>query len=76
MNEVQELVKQDIWEPVDKSIWQHQLVTVPKPDSTPQITTDLLPLNQFIISDCHPILNIKELFLEFQGVWVFSKLDL
>ncbi|MCP4536521.1 MAG: RNA-directed DNA polymerase, partial [Chloroflexi bacterium] len=74
--EVQEYVKQGIWEPVNKSLWQHQLVTVPKPDGSPRITTDLSPLNLFVIPDRYPLPRIKELFLELRGACIFSKLDL
>ncbi len=74
--EIQDYVAQGIWEPIDKSLWQHQLVTVPKPDGSPCITTDLSPLNQFVVPDRYPLPHIKDLFLELCGARVFSKLDL
>ncbi len=61
--EIQELVDQDIWKPIDKSVCQHQLVMVPKPDGTPCITTDLLLLNQFVVPGCFPLPHIKDLYL-------------
>ncbi len=68
--------EQGIWEPIDKSLCQHQLITVPKPDGSPCITMDLSLLNQFIIPDCYLLLLIKELFLELLGMHAFLKLDL
>ena len=65
-----------IWEPVDKSLWAHHMVTVPKADGGLRVTTDLSPLNNFVIPDRYPLPNPKDLFLELKGAKVFTKLDL
>ena len=66
----------DIWEPVDKSSWVHHMVTVMKPDGNIRVTTDLSPLNNYVIPDRYPLPSIKDLFLELKGAKVFTKLDL
>ena len=65
-----------IWEPVDRSQWVHHMVTVRKPQGGLRITTDLSPLNRYVVPDRFPLPNPRELFLELKGATVFSKLDL
>ena len=74
--EINYMVDQGIWEKVDKSEWVHQMVTVMKPNGQPRITTDLSPLNQYVIPERYPLPNVKDLFLELSGATIFSKLDL
>ena len=47
-----------------------------KPNGQPRITTDLSPLNLFVIPERYPLPNVKDLFLELSGATIFSKLDL
>ena len=49
--EIESMVQQDILEPCSKSNWAHAMVTVPKPDGSVRITTDLIPLNADVIPD-------------------------
>ncbi len=75
--EIQNMVQEGIWEKVEgSSPWAHGMVVVPKPDNGVRITTDLSPLNKFVIPQRHPIPIIKDLFLELKGATIFSKLDL
>ena len=74
--EVTAMEDMDIWESIDKSSWVHHMVTVPKADGGIRVTTDLSPLNKFVIPDRFPLPNPKDLFLELKGATVFSKLDL
>ena len=45
----------------------HGMVTVPKPEGGVHITTDLSPLNTYVVPETHPIPAIKEVFLELYG---------
>ena len=74
--EINYMVEQGIWEKADKSSWVHQMVTVMKPNGQPRITTDLSPLNLFVIPERYPLPNVKDLFLDLTGSTIFSKLDL
>jgi hypothetical protein len=74
--EIDYMVQEGIWEPIEKSEWVHQLVTVMRANGQPRITTDLSPLNKFVIPQRYPLPNIKDLFLELNGAKVFSKIDL
>ncbi len=65
--EVQVLMDDDIWELVERSRLQLQLVTVPKSDGSPRITADLSPLNQHMVPVRYPLPVIKDLFLELWG---------
>ena len=74
--EIDFMVKQGIWEKVEKSEWVHQMVIVMKPNGQPRITTDLSPLNQYVIPERYPLPHVKDLFLELSGATIFTKLDL
>ena len=74
--EIDYMVQQGIWEKAEKSSWAHQMVTVMKPNGQPRITTDLSPLNQYVVPERYPLPNVKDLFLELSGATVFTKLDL
>ena len=75
-DEIQNMDAAGIWEPVDRSQWVHHMVTVRKPQGGLRITTDLSPLNRYVVPDRFPLPNPRELFLELRGAAVFSKLDL
>ena len=75
-DEIQSMDAAGIWEPVDRSQWVHHMVTVRKPQGGLRITTDLSPLNRYVVPDRFPLPNPRELFLELKGATVFSKLDL
>ena len=67
--------KQGIWHKVDRSNWVHGLVTVDKPGGSVRITSDISPLNKYVIPVCYPMPHICELHLKFKKQKVFSKLD-
>ena len=75
LEEVRKMDADGIWEPVNRSQWVHGMVTVPKPEGGVRITTDLSPLNTYVVPETHPIPAIKEVFLELHGATVFSKMD-
>lgn len=75
-NEIKVMENLDIWEPVDKSTWVHHMVSVMKPDDNVRVTTDLSPLNSYVVPDRFPLPNPKDLFLELKGAKIFTKLDL
>ena len=56
-----------IWSPTAKSKCAHGMVVASKKDGGVRITSDLFPLNKFIIPDRHPLPLIEDLI---------SKLDL
>jgi transposase InsO family protein len=74
--ECQRMMDDGIWSPIDKSEWVHALVTVPKSDGTVRITTDLSPLNKYVVPERHQLPNIQELFLKLSGMKYYTKLDL
>uniref|UniRef100_A0A915JEB8 Reverse transcriptase n=1 Tax=Romanomermis culicivorax TaxID=13658 RepID=A0A915JEB8_ROMCU len=69
------MVKDDISEQVDgPGPWALNLVMVPKSNGNVQITTNFLPLNQFVIPDQHPLPRISDLYLQLKGTTIFLKL--
>lgn len=72
-DEVRVMDSLGIWEPMDKSKWVHNMVTIPKPGGGIRIMTDLSPLNKFVIPNRFPLPDPKDLL---KGATVFSKLDL
>ena len=72
--EIRQMDAAGIWEPVQTSQWAHGLVTVPKADGGVRITTDLTPLNPFVIPQRYPLPNIKDLYVELAGATVFNPL--
>ncbi|GFO43235.1 Pol polyprotein [Plakobranchus ocellatus] len=59
---------------MDRSSWVHQMVTVPKPNGYYRITTDLSPLNRYVVPEHFPLSNPNDLFLELRGATFFTKL--
>ncbi|GFO47389.1 Zf-h2c2 and rve domain containing protein [Plakobranchus ocellatus] len=74
--EIQNMDDLGIWQATDKSSWVHLMVTVPKPNGDYRITTDLSPLNRYVVPDRFPLPNPNDLFLELRGANVFTKLDI
>ncbi|GFN73690.1 transposon tf2-9 polyprotein [Plakobranchus ocellatus] len=73
--EIQNMDDLGIWGATDKSSWVHHMVTVPKPNGDYRISTDLSPLNRYVVPDRFPLPNPNDLFLELRGATVFTKLD-
>ena len=73
--EIDKMTDQGIWEPVNRSEWVHGLVTVPKAEGGVRLTTDLKPLNQYVIPETYPIPAIKDVLVELHGARIFTKLD-
>ena len=73
--EIARMDKEGVWEPVTQSEWIHGLVTVPKESGGVRITTDLSPLNHYVIAEAFPLPAIKDVLPELYGAKVFSKLD-
>ena len=67
MAEIKSMVDNGIWSPVDKSECAHAMVTVGKKDGGVRITSDLSPLNKYVIPDRHPLPRIEDLFLKLRG---------
>ncbi len=74
--ECQRMMDDGIWSPIDKSEWVHALVAVPKEDGTVRITTDLSPLNKYVVPERHQLPHIQELFLKLREMKYYTKLDL
>lgn len=75
--EIAQMVNDDVWERVDTPCaWALNLVTVPKSDRNVRITTDLAPLNQYVVPEKYPLPRINDLYLQLQGATIFSKLDI
>ena len=76
MAEIKSMVDNGIWSPVDKSKCVHAMVTVGKKDGGVRITSDLSPLNKYVIPDRHPLPRIEDLFLKLRGMSHYLKIDL
>ena len=74
--EVQSMIGNGIWSPIDKSDCAHGMVVVSKKDGGVRVTSDLSPLNKFVIPERHPFPHIEDLLLELRGMGYFSKIDL
>ena len=75
MAEIKSMIDNGIWSPVDKLECVHAMVTIGKKDGV-RITSDLSPLNKYIIPDYHPLPRIEDLFLKLHGKTHYSKIDL
>ena len=74
--EIRNMEAQGIWSPVDKSSWQHAMVVVPKKDGQLRITTDLSPLNKYVIPDRYPLPTLSDILLNLKSASLFTRLDL
>ena len=74
MTEIQNMMSSGIWSPVEKSECAQAMVTVGKKDGGVRITSDLSPLNKYIIPDRHPLPRIEELLLKLRGMHTSRKL--
>ena len=52
------------------------MVCVAKKGGGVRITSDLSPLNKYVVPDRHPLPLIEDLLLQLHGQRVFSKIDL
>ena len=75
-DEVKKVENDKIWESCPKTDWQHGLVAVMKPNGNVRITTDLSPLNAFVIPDRYPLPTPQDIFHKLSDCNVFSRLDL
>ena len=74
--EIQHMVDTGVWSPIDKSESAHAMVLVAKKDGGIRITSDLSPLNQYVVPHRHPLPLMEDLLLQLRGMTHFSKLDL
>ena len=74
--ELEQMVRDDILEPIDASPWVCNMVITPKPNDKIRICGDLRNTNKAIIPDKYPLPTIDELGKFFAGATVFSKIDL
>ena len=75
-NEIKAMIDAGIWSPIDKAECAHGLVCVSKKDGGVRITSDLSPLNKYIVPDRHPLPLIEDILLQLHGQQVFSQIDL
>ncbi|XP_030849310.1 uncharacterized protein K02A2.6-like [Strongylocentrotus purpuratus] len=74
---IQELVEQDIIEPVEEPTpWVSPVVIVPKPNGDIRICIDMRRVNEAIVRERHPIPTVDEILQELSTSKVFSKIDL
>ena len=73
---LQQMVVDDLIEPIYCSEWVHLMVTVLKKDGSVRICNDLQALNSQIIVDKFVLPSPDELFVHLAGARFFSKLDL
>ena len=72
-NEIKAMIDAGIWSPIDKAECAHGLVCVSKKDGSVRITSDLSPLNKYIVPDRHPLPLIEDILLQLHGQQVFLK---
>ncbi|CAH8583497.1 unnamed protein product [Dicrocoelium dendriticum] len=73
---IQEMISNDLIEPVNCSEWVHPMVTVLKKDGTVRICNDLKALNSQIVVEKFVLPTVDELLVKITGARFFSKLDL
>ena len=76
IKEIDLMEKQGIWSKVDRANWVHGLVTVDKPGGAVRITTDLSPLNKYVVPVRYPLPNIRDMYLKLQKAKYYTKLDM
>ena len=76
LKEVQAMADASIWSLIDKAESAHAMVCVAKKNGSLHITSDLSPINAFVVPDRHPIPFIEGILLQFRDQQVFSKIDL
>ena len=75
--ELDELLKLDIIEPVDgPTPWVNPIVVVPKANGRLRLCLDMRRANEAIVRGRHPIPTVEELLQAMNGATVFSKVDL
>ena len=74
--EIQAMINAGIWSPIEKAENAHGMVCVSKKDGSVRITSDLSPLNAFVMPDWHPLPLIEDILLQLRRQNVFSKIDL
>ena len=75
--EIDRMMSSGIWSPIDRSEWAHAIVAVNKSNSNEvRITSDLSPLNQFIVPVRHPHPPVSDSLLQLRGATHYTKLDL
>ena len=55
--------------------WCAGMVVVPRKSGAIRICVDLKPLNESVLQEVHPLLNVDETLAQLTGARVFSKLD-
>lgn len=76
-NQLRDLVKKDVLEPVQSSHWGTPLVPVLKPNGDIRICGDYkVTINRHLVDVRYPLPRIQEIFTALQGGELFSKLDM
>ena len=65
--ELEQMLKDDIIEPIDASPWVSNMVVTPKPNDKIRICGDMRDVNKAIIPDKYPLPTIEELGKFFAG---------
>ena len=73
--QLQDLVEKSFIRP-NVSPWGTHILFVKKNDGTMRLCIDYQQLNKVMIKNKYPLLRIDDLFDQFQGASVFSKIDL
>nr|GFA23597.1 putative reverse transcriptase domain-containing protein [Tanacetum cinerariifolium] len=74
-NQLQELADRGVIRP-NTSSWGAPVLFVKKKDGSVRMCIDYRELNKITIKNCYPLPRIDDLFDQFQGLIVYSKIDL
>ena len=75
--QLDELLQKDVIEKVEGlTEWVSPLVVIPKKNGEVRICVDMRQANQAVVRERHPLPTADDIFVEFSGAQVFSKLDL
>ena len=74
--ELKNLVKDDIIEPILESEWTSNIVTIQKPNGSLRMCLDLRDVNKSIITNQYPLPHMEEVFLNLKGCSIYSVIDL